>query len=425
MPNPNPDLRTVAEQLARLIEVSLTLNSTLNLEELLQFIIRSAIEILDCESVSILLYDEQTARLNFVAVSGVDPRELSETPVPLENNLAGTIFRENKVILLSDIQEETRNYLLVSKIVKIDVKNLLGMPMRIKDKPTGVLQALNKRKRAFDESDADILAVIASQAAVAIHNASLVEELQEAYNDLQEADQLKTNFLALASHELRTPLGVIIGYATFLQQESQGELSEHAKQVLNAALQMRALVDAMTNMDMLRTREMIMHRLTVPIQQVLMGAYNEIKGLAAVKNQVVKLNLQNAPFPVKCDPEKLRSAFVNLLDNAVRFTPERGMITVGAATRSGGDVLCWVQDNGVGIPNSDLKKIFNEFYQVEPHTTRTHGGMGIGLSIAKGLIEAHGGKVWAESPGPGKGSTFKVLLPYIGTNALQALNRSR
>ena len=82
-------------------------------------------------------------------------------------------------------------------------------------------------------------------------------------------------------------------------------------------------------------------------------------------------------------------------------------------------MLVWVQDTGKGIAAGDLKKIFNGFYQIEPHTTRKHGGMGIGLSIANGLVEAHGGQVWAESPGPGKGSTFKVLLPYMGTKSLK------
>jgi signal transduction histidine kinase len=423
MSNLKPDLRYMAEQLARLIEVSVTLNSTLNQDELLQFIIRTATEILDCESVSILLYDEKRASLIFAAATGADPKRLIDTPVPLENSLAGTIFRENKVICLSDVQHDMRHFLAVSKLVNIEVKNLLGVPMRIQDKPTGVLEALNKRSGDFDESDADILAVIASQAAVAIHNARLVEALQDAYNDLRVADQLKTNFLALASHELRTPLGVIIGYATFLQQESPGELSEHAKQVLNAAMQMRALVDAMTNMDMLRSSEMIMHRLVVPVQQVLLAAYNEVKNLAEAKNQQVTLDLKDTPFPVKCDPDKLKSAFVNLLDNAIRFTPEKGRITLGAIPQAGGGVLSWVEDNGIGIPQAELKKIFTEFYQIEPHTTRTHGGMGIGLSIAKGLVEAHGGKIWAESPGVGKGATFKVLLPFISTTMLQTMKR--
>jgi signal transduction histidine kinase len=405
------DLRTMAEQMARLIEVSVTLNSTLNLEELLQFIIRSATEILDCESVSMLLYDEKRGRLVFTAATGSDPKRLAETPVPLENSLAGTIFRENKRISISDVQQDSRHYLTVSQQVNFTVKNLLGVPMRIKEKPTGVLEALNKRGGDFDEADADILAVIASQAAVAIHNARLLKALQDAYDELKTADQLKTNFLALASHELRTPLGVIIGYASFLQDESPGELSEHAKQVLNAAMQMRVLVDAMTNLDMLRSKELVMRRMVVPVQQVLRSAYNEVKGLAEAKGEKLAMDLPEAPIPVLCDPERLTSVFVNLLDNAIRFTPEGGTILLGATIRESGNVLMWVQDTGQGIPLDEMRKIFQGFYQIEPHTTRKHGGMGIGLSIAKGLVDAHGGKIWAESAGPGKGSTFKVLLP--------------
>ena len=420
MVTPNKsDLRYMAEQMARLIEVSVRLNSTLNLDELLDFITCTAMEILDCESVSILLYDEKHERLVFAAATGSDPKRLAETPVPLDNSLAGTIFRENKRISLSDVQQDARHYLMVSKHVDFEVKNLLGVPMRIKGKPTGVLEALNKRTGNFDEGDADILAVIASQAAVAIHNARLVKALKDAYTELAAADQLKTNFLALASHELRTPLGVIIGYATFLQEESPGELSEHAKRVLNAAMRMRVLVDAMTNLDNLRSKGMIMQRVVVPIQQILRLAYEQVKGLADAKGQLIALELPEAAMPVKCDPEKLTSVFINLLDNAVRFTPEGGKITTGAATRPGGDVLVWVKDTGIGIPAHEIKKIFQGFYQIETHTTRKHGGMGIGLSIAKGLVESHGGKIWAESPGLNKGSTFKVLLPFLSTEEFQ------
>jgi len=421
-PNPKPELRYMAEQLARLIEVSVTLNSTLNLDELLRFIIQTATEIIDCESVSILLYDEKRERLVFAAATGSDPKRLSETPVPLDNSLAGTIFRENKIISLSDVKNDSRHFAMVSRHVDFEVNNILGVPMRIKDKPTGVLEALNKRDGNFDESDADILSVIASQAAVAIHNARLVKALQDAYNELRAADQLKTNFLALASHELRTPLGVIIGYASFLQEESPSELSDHAKQVLNAAMQMRVLVDAMTNLNTLRSKDMVMHRQVVPVQQILRGAYGEVKRLADAKGHQVTLDLPEGSIPVKCDPDKLTSAFVNLLDNAVRFTPDGGKITIGAKAQPG-EVLTWVQDNGKGIPEGELKKIFQEFFQIEPHTTRKHGGMGIGLSIAQGLIEAHGGKIWAESPGLGKGTTIKVLLPYLSTTDLKTMKR--
>jgi signal transduction histidine kinase len=418
MSEQKPDLRQMAEQMARLVEVSVTLNSTLNLEELLQFIIRTAAEILDCQAVSILLHDEKKNSLVFAAATGSDPKRLAEIPVPLDGSLAGFIFRKNQAVVLSDVQSDPRHYEMVSKHVAFEVKTLLGVPMRIKDRPTGVLEALNKRDGTFDESDVDILSVIASQAAVAIHNARLVQALQDAYNDLRAADQLKTNFLALASHELRTPLGIIIGYASFLQEESPGELSDHARQVLHAAMQMRSLVDSMTNLNMLRAREMVMHRLVVPIQQVLRSAHTEIKPLAEARNQQVIFDLPEQPLPVKCDPQKLTSAFVNLLDNAVRFTLEGGKITLGASLQAGGAVLSWVKDTGVGIERGELQKIFREFYQVEPHTTRRHAGLGIGLSITQGLIEAHAGKIWAESDGLGKGATFKVLLPVIATSNL-------
>lgn len=423
MENPKPELRYVAEQLARLIEVSITLNSTLNLDELLRFIIQTASEILDCELVSILLYDDSRARLTFAAATGLDPRKLAEAPIPLDSSLAGTIFLENKAISLPDVVSSLHYPRLAAKYAPLKVKNLLGVPMRIHDRPTGVLEALNKRNGTFDESDADLLSVIASQAAVAVHNARLVQALQEANRELQAADKLKSNFLALASHELRTPLGIIIGYASFLQEASPGELSEHAKQVLNAGMQMRALVDAMTNLDTLRSSEMTINRSVIPVQQVLRQAYGEVEGLAGAKGQRMQLELPGNPIPIKCDPEKMKTVFVNLLDNAIRFTPDGGKITLGTVLQPGGEVLTWVQDNGIGIPPPELKKIFEEFYQLEPHTTRKYGGMGIGLSIAKGVVESHGGKIWAESAGPGRGSTFKVLLPFISTTTLQGMHR--
>ena len=110
------------------------------------------------------------------------------------------------------------------------------------------------------------------------------------------------------------------------------------------------------------------------------------------------------------DIDKTAQAFGNILGNAIRFSPEGTDITIGVK-KDGDQVLSWVQDHGRGIPADKLQKIFEEFYQIEPPNTRHYGGLGIGLTIAKGLIEAQGGRIWAESEGAGKGSTFKVSLP--------------
>ena len=133
MSNPRSDLRWMAEQMARLIEVSVTLNSTLNLDELLRFIIRTATEIINCESVSILLYDEKHGRLVFTAATGSDPKQLAEIPVSLDKSLVGTVFRENKTISLSDVQYDPRDYAMVSPYVHFKIKSILGVPMRILD----------------------------------------------------------------------------------------------------------------------------------------------------------------------------------------------------------------------------------------------------------------------------------------------------
>ena len=110
------------------------------------------------------------------------------------------------------------------------------------------------------------------------------------------------------------------------------------------------------------------------------------------------------------DPEKTTLAFVNLLNNAIRFSPEKSELVIGA-TEQDDQIMAWVQDHGIGIPADELQNIFEEYYQIEPPNTRSYSGLGIGLTIAKELIEAQGGKIWAESEGAGKGSTFKVILP--------------
>jgi len=404
------DLEGRQQQLLRLVELSMTLNSTLDLDELLQTITATATELLDCEASSILLYDEKNPRLYFAASTGTDPGKLAEIPVPMEGSIAGTIFRTNQPMILNNVEQDPRHYSNVSDQVKFKIKTLLGVPMPIKDRTVGVLEAVNKRDGIFNERDVAILSVTAAHAAIAINNARLLKTTQQALEKVKETNSIKSHFLSLASHELRTPLGIIIGYATFLQEEAKGELSDHAQQVLNAAEQMRSLLDQMNNLTLLQTDEMEIRPAKISIQDILNFACDEIKYFAARKNLALVFAFQDDPIYVTVDPEKTTLAIVNLLNNAIRFSPNDSQIVIGAIEQ-GKQVMAWVQDNGKGIPGDKLQKIFEEFYQLEPPNTRSYGGLGIGLTIAKGLIEVQGGKIWAESEGLGKGATLKVLLP--------------
>jgi signal transduction histidine kinase len=398
------------QQLKRLVELSMKLNSTLDLNDLLELIVTTAAELLNCEAASILLYDERNPRLYFAAATGSNPARLAETPVPIDGSLAGTIFRTNQPLILNDVENDPRHYFLVSDHIKFKVKSLLGVPMSMRERTVGVLEAVNKRSGQFDARDAALLAVTATHAAIAIDNARLLQATKKALQQVKESDQLKSNFLSLASHELRTPLGIIIGYSTFLKENVGGANSDRAGQVLNAARKMRSLLDEMNNLAMLKSDEMLLKPQRVSLQEILTSAGEGMREFAAVHEQRLTFVLPEEPIPVNVDIKKTTLAFTNLLNNAIRFSPPEGEIMVGAV-RDGEDAMSWVQDRGRGIPKDQLQKIFEAFYQIETTETGQRGGLGIGLSIAKGIIEAQEGEIWAESEGGGAGATFKVLLP--------------
>ena len=149
---------------------------------------------------------------------------------------------------------------------------------------------------------------------------------------------------------------------------------------------------------------------TVAMEDILTYACEGIRDIASARRQNLIYDFAEEAYIVSVDIDKTALAFGNILGNAIRFSPEGTDITIGVA-KDGTQVLSWVQDQGIGIPFDKLQKIFEEFYQIEPPNTRHYGGLGLGLTIAKGLIEAQRGRIWAESQGVGKGSTIKVVLP--------------
>jgi signal transduction histidine kinase len=332
----------------------------------------------------------------------------------MEGSIAGTIYREDRTLILNEVGDDPRHFRQVGEKVKFDTRSLIGVPMRIRDKVTGVLEAVNKRQGAFDETDAQTLSIIAAQAAVAIHNARLVSALQQAYQELGQLDKLKTDFIAIASHELRTPLGVILGYAAILREEAKDAVaSDQAETVLNSALRMRALIEAMTNMNLMRVGTGEMSLELRSLGEVVQAAHDEVAPLIQAKGQALVLRLPPVTLTSMVDRSKLVMALTNLLNNAMRFTPDGGHILLELEPH-GAEAWIRVRDDGPGIPADQLMRIFDQFYQVEGHMTRRHQGMGLGLAIVRAVVQAHGGRVWAESRGPGTGATFTIALPVKG-----------
>ena len=193
------------KQLKRLVELSVTLNSTLDLDALLRLITATATELLDCEAASILLYDEKQSRLYFAAATGSDPRKLAEIPVPIDASLAGTIFRTNQSIILNNVEQDPRHYSVASEHVRIQVGSLVGVPMLIKDRVIGVLEGINKRGGIFSEQDESILSVTASHAATAINNARLFRDAERRAHYLEAVRDINNAVLNSLDIQLTLP----------------------------------------------------------------------------------------------------------------------------------------------------------------------------------------------------------------------------
>lgn len=404
------ELRRMVIRLSRLVENSVTLNSTLDLDRLLEIIIISATDLLESEAASILLVDKKTNDLYFAASTGSDPEEIKRMPVPLDGSIAGTIFRKAKPMIINDVKADPRHFRDVGERLNYEVRSLIGVPLHIREEVTGVLEAVNKRDGGYDESDLHTLMNIASQAAVAINNARLVEALQGAYNELGKLDRFKSEFIAIASHELRTPLGLILGYAALLKEETDQAAAQLAEMVLNSALRMRKLIEAMTNMNMLQVGTVEMDFKIQALQPVVSEAYEEVSTMIQTKGQRSEICLTEEPLYSYVDGPKLTLAIVNLLNNAMHFTPMGGRIDI-ELKQHGTEAWIQIRDNGAGIPEDQLTQIFEQFYQVDRHMTRRHGGLGLGLAIVRAIAQAHGGRVWADSDGSGKGSAFTIALP--------------
>src|SRR5262249_52612312 len=167
-----------------------------------------------------------------------------------------------------------------------------------------------------------------------------------------------------------------------------------------------------TNLRYLQLGKADLIREDVAVGELLQAAQHDVQSLMAAKGHKMNVQIDNESAAVHVDRLKIGMALTNILNKAIKFTPHAGEITL-ATEQKPHEVWIKITDNGMGIPADHLEKIFEEFYQVADHMTRRHNGMGIGLSIAKGMVEAHDGRIWAESEGLNKGSTFNVALPLV------------
>jgi len=250
------------------------------------------------------------------------------------------------------------------------------------------------------------------------------QRLLRAVSRLEELDRLKSNFLATMSHELRTPLTSVIGYAEMMAEGLAGPVSteqrDYLTTILGKADQLLGLITAVLDVSSLESGQLALDRAALSLADVVASEVATIQPQAGRRGIAIQLESQSEAFVVG-DRKKIRQIVSSLLSNAVKFTPDHGKVGVevrtgplgpGGAEESPLGVQLVVSDSGIGISRDQVAKIFEPFFQVDSSSTRAFGGTGLGLTLAKAYVEAHGGRIWVDTS-PGQGSTFVATFPVL------------
>lgn len=409
MTNSNLDRLSVFA-LARLVKLSRVLNSATEPDELLHAIISEAALLTGSEVASILLLDSKTRELLF-KVDSLRRSDLNNLPVPLNNSIAGRVFQTNSPMIVNSIRDTPYWNPHVDEAIGFQTHSILAVPMHdALSRPVGVLEAVNKKEGKFSDLDLETLSTLADMAGVALKQAELIEDLRFANRQLNDLDELKSNFIAIASHELRTPLSIILGYVSFLREVTDNpETASQLDSVLKAAVRLRSLIQDMLNLQYVDTKENRFTLSAIDLVELIRNIVTSRDDIAEAKQQHVTVILPSEKLNILGDRGSFEVIITNLLNNAVKFTGQGGMIEISLTCQEAEAWLC-VKDNGIGISQEHLNLIFTRFYQIEPHLSRRYEGLGLGLAVVKELAEMQGGRVWVNSR-PGEGSEFYVAFP--------------
>ena len=241
-------------------------------------------------------------------------------------------------------------------------------------------------------------------------------KLENAYAELKENDEMKSEFISTASHELRTPLTVINSYIEMFEEGMLGDLTDTQREkiriIRSQTDHMIRLVEDMLDTSRLESRKLKIHKSPIKIEKIAMKVLQELSRLAGLKEQTVSLAVEGDLSEIEGDERRVKQVFNNLLTNAIKYTPDKGKINV-LIKNEPQQIRVLISDDGIGIAKKDQNKIFQKFFTGSGSSlTRESGRMGLGLAIAKGIVEAHEGSIWVESE-VGKGSTFVFTLPKI------------
>jgi signal transduction histidine kinase len=342
--------------------------------------------------------------------------------IPIEpdrGTASGRSLLEGRVIHIADVKSDP-DYAWVEAQKLGDYRTILAVPMLREGVPIGVLVLTRSEVRPFSDRQIDLVTTFADQAAIAIENVRLFDEIQDKSRQLEEASQHKSQFLANMSHELRTPLNAILGYTELMADGAYGEPSEKMSAVLKRletnGRHLLGLINDVLDLSKIEAGQLVLELSEYSIQDIAQTVRSTLESLAADKKLGFKVEVAPRLPSGHGDGRRLTQVLINLVGNAIKFT-DSGEVAIKADANNGLFYVS-VRDTGPGISAADQAKLFQEFQQADNAITKKKGGTGLGLAISKRIVEMHGGKIWVESQ-PGQGSTFAFTLPVVAEQQVE------
>ena len=381
-----------AKLLDRMIELTRDLNNTGDSDAYLLSVLATAAELTGSEGASLLEYNQDTHDLSFRLVPWIQEEALSSARVPLEGSIAGWVYQNNKPLMINDVSKDERFYSKIDTISNHTTHSLLGVPLLVHGQPEGVLEVFNKTT-PYQEEDVQVLVSIASLCSAALQLNIMEKGQRGSNNGARDLERLKNEFIAITSHELRTPLGLILGHSTFLKELVSGtDYQEQVEVIIRNASRLKEIIESLTSVDNYDTGGAVIRSRKVSVARIIEDVATSFAEMARQKRVILLPEVDSSQgLWVDVDGGKITIVLSNLLKNAIAFSNEGGKVIIRGEQKPD-HVQVSVIDNGAGIPARDLPHIFDRFYQVESHLTRKHGGMGLGLSVAKVMVEMHGGR---------------------------------
>ena len=437
-------------ELSALNAIATTVNQYLDFEKVSVSAIDKVLETLNLAYGEIFIFDPKTREMNLVVARGDPPPFAFHIErFGLGEGLPGLVAQNKEPLLIEDIASDLR--FIRGLKDKGTSYSVVGIPLFAQDQLVGAMDFFSPAGRPFTPPMVDLLTTIGHQIGVAVANARLfkeinqtAEQLRRANDELQELNRLKSDFIAVVSHELRTPLASIIGYVDLMLDEKTGALNEAQAQYLRVIERntdrLSHLVNDILDISRLEAGRMDLSLVPLDAAELIQETVVTMQPQAQTRGIELSASIAEGLPLIRGDPDRIRQVLVNLLGNAIKFTPSGGRVEVSARCLAAGEqppppgpelaatgewLLVSVMDTGVGIAKEELGRIFDKFYQTGDFAERRAGGSGLGLSIARGIVEAHGGKIWAQSTGTNRGSTFTFALPVavVGETEGPALNR--